>query len=103
MKIIEKISDMIEEELEGAEQYVECALKHKEDNRSLADVFYTISTEEMRHVNLLHQEVVRIIEDYRRENGEPPADMMAIYRYLHDKQVDKATDIRVMQTMYKES
>ena len=102
MKLIEKISDMIEEELEGAEQYAECALKHKDDNRPLADVFYTISTEEMRHVNLLHQEVVRIIEDYRRTEGEPPADMLAIYEYLHKKQIDKAMDIRVMQTMYKE-
>ena len=103
MKIIEKISDMIEEELEDADKYIECALKHKEENKSLADTFYTISTEEMRHVNLLHQEVVRIIEEYRRETGDPPADMLAIYNYLHNKQVDKATDIRVMQTMYKES
>lgn len=102
MTIIKKVCSMIDEELDGAEQYIECALKHKDTNRSLADVFYTISTEEMRHVNLLHGEVVRLIEDYRRENGEPPADMMAVYEYVHGKHVDRSTGIRVMQTMYKE-
>ena len=103
MKLIEKLSDMIEEELDDAEKYVECALKHKDDHRSLADVFYTISTEEMRHVNLLHQEATRIIEDYRRDEGDPPENMLAVYDYLHRRQVEHATNIRVMQTMYKES
>lgn len=102
MTIIQKVSDMIDDELCGAEEYIECALKNKETNRSLADVFYTISTEEMRHVNLLHGEVVRMIEEYKRENGEPPERMMALYEYLHNKHVDRATGVRVMQTMYKE-
>lgn len=102
MKIIENLSDMIAEELDGAENYIKCALKHKTDNRSLADVFYAISLEEMRHMNMLHGEVAKIIEQYRKTNGEPPASMLAVYNYLHEKQIDKAAEIKAMQAMYKE-
>ena len=101
MKIIEKLSDMIEEELKGAECYVKCALKHKDDQRSLADAFFNISNDEMRHVSMLHTEIVKIIEQYRRENGDPPADMLAVYDYLHGKQIEKAAEIKAMQTLYK--
>ena len=102
MKIIENLSDMIAEELDGAEHYIDCALKHKEERRGLADVFYTISTEEMRHVNLLHTEVVKIIEQYRKEKGEPPTSMLAVYDYLHKKQIEKAGEVKAKQMLYKE-
>ena len=102
MKIIEKLSDMISEELDDAEKYVMCALKHKDTERGLADTFYTLSNEEMRHVNMLHTEVVKIIEQYKREHGEPPEKMMAVYDYLHEKQIEKAADVKAMQAMYKE-
>ena len=48
-------------------------------------------------------EVAEIIRRYREQNGEPPADMMAIYNYLHEEQIEKATEVKTMQTMYKGS
>lgn len=101
MQIIKKLSDMIEEELEGAEDYIKCALKHKEDHPSLSKVFYDISTEEMRHVNLLHEQTVHIIQQHRKEHGEPPAPMQAVYDYLHEKHIDKAAKIKAMQSQYR--
>ena len=54
MKIIKALSEMIEDELKGAEHYVKCAIKNKVDNPALAETLYEISTQEMRHVNMLH-------------------------------------------------
>ena len=93
---------MIEEELEGAEHYAKCAVKHKDDHPTLAKTFYDISTDEMRHVGLLHSEVVAIIEEQRRTHGEPPAAMLAVWNYLHDKHIDKSNEVRILQSQYRE-
>lgn len=101
MTIIKKIADMIEEELEGAEHYAKCAVKYKDDHPTLAKTFYDISTDEMRHVGLLHGEVVAIIEEHRRTHGEPPAAMLAVWDYLHDKHIDKSNEVRMLQSQYR--
>ena len=101
MTLIKKIADMIEEELEGAEHYAKCAVKYKEEHPTLAKTFYDISTDEMRHVGLLHGEVVAIIEEHRRTHGEPPASMLAIWDYLHEKHIDKSNEVRMLQSQYR--
>lgn len=102
MKIIKKLSDMIEDELEGAEHYIKSALEYKDEYPELAKTFAMLSEEEMGHMAKLHKAVVVLIENYREEKGEPPADMMAVYEYLHKKHIDKAAQIKVMQKMFSE-
>lgn len=101
MKIIKKLSDMIEDELEGAENYIKCALKYKETYPELAKMFAQLSEEEMGHMEKLHKAVVVQIENYREEKGEPPEAMMAVYEYLHNKHIDRATEIKVGQGMFR--
>lgn len=101
MKLIEKLSEMIEEEIEDAEKYAKCALKYKDIDSVLAKTFFDLSTDEMRHMNLLHEEVARIIAQYRKEHGEPPTAMQSVYDYLHEKQIEKAKDVRDYQAMYR--
>ena len=56
-----------------------------------------LSGEEMRHMQMLHNQVVKLIDNYRRTEGEPPASMLAVYDYLHQKFIDHAKEIKVMQ------
>ena len=101
MKIIKILSKKIEEELCDAKDYAKMALKYKEEYPGLSRTLFNISLQEMEHMNMLHNEVADIIKRYREEHGEPPADMMAVYNYLHEEQIEKAAEVKSMQDMYK--
>ena len=102
MEIIKQLVEKIDDELEDADKYIKCAYKVKEKYPSLADTYYKLSLEEMNHMSMLHSEVARIIQEYRKKSGEPPAAMMAVYEYLHKKHINRAGKIKAMQQMYRE-
>lgn len=100
MEIIRRISEKIDEELHDAEKYIKCAYKVEEDYPQLADVYYQLSLEEMKHVTILHDAVVRVINDYKRDH-EVPESMQILYDYLHDRQIKWAAKIKAKQEQYK--
>ena len=101
MKMIKKIVDQIHDELEGAEEYIECAMKHKTDYPNIANMYYEMSLMEMSHVDKLHGAVTTLINEAKARGEEPPPTMMAIYEYEHEKIMEEATEIKVMQEMFK--
>lgn len=103
MKIIRELSELIEEEISDSCKYAKLALEWKDKKRDLADTFYTLSLEEMRHMQMLHNEVTKLIEEHRRTKGEPPGVMLEVYDYLHKRNIEKAGDVKSLQTLYKES
>lgn len=46
--------------------------------------------------------VAEIINRHRAEHGEPPAAMMAIYEWEHQRQIDKAKKVKILQSQYRE-
>ena len=101
MKIIKKMSEMIMEEAEGAEHYAKKALMFKDENPKLGRMFYQLSNEELGHVDTLHSAVVELITEYRAEHGEPPESMMAVYEYLHEKQIEEVAEVKAMLAEYR--
>lgn len=97
MKIIKTLSKKIEEEINDAKEYAQMALKYKEDYPELSQTLYKISLQEMEHMNLLHSAVAEIIRKYREQNGDPPAEMLAVYNYLHEEQIEKAAMVKALQ------
>lgn len=100
MKEIKKISEQIDAELEDAEKYLKCAMKHKQDNPILADMYYDLSVAEMGHVTILHEASVKLINDYSSHN-EIPEGMQTLYNYLHDRHIKWARKIKARQDEYK--
>ena len=102
MKIIKCLSDFIDEEIHDGKKYITKALAIKTEFPEVAEVLNMLSSEEMKHMQMLHNQVVKLIENYRKENGEPPTAMLAVYDYLHEKFIEEAKEVKMMQQMYME-
>lgn len=103
MKIIKELIEMIEEELEGAEHYAKCSLRYKHEHPVLANALYEISTQEMRHVTILHEEVVKLIKSHRESHGEPPVAMKAVYDWEHERIIEESNEIKMLQAQFREN
>lgn len=101
MREIELLMHHVEDELKDAHTYARMALEYKTTDPETAELFYRLSGEEMNHMNALHKDVVRRIDDYRRKNGEPSEAMTAVYEYLHKKMIGQAEEVGVLQAMFK--
>ena len=95
MKKIEQIADYIDEEINDAMKYARCAIQN-DDDAELAKTYRTLSNEELGHAMRLHDEVVRLIKKYRDEHGEPPQKMMERYEYIHERQMRRYADVKVL-------
>ena len=101
MKIIRCLTEKVEEELHDADAYIELAMAWKNEDEDVANLFYELSTEEMKHVDMLHAEVADQIKVYIEENGEPPKGMKSLYDWMHEKHMETAMKIKVKQGMFK--
>ena len=95
MKLIQRLAEMIDEEIDDAKKYALCYQQYKDEDPELAKTFSQLGFEELTHVDRLHAQVVRIIKKYRDDHGDPPANMQARYDYLHELSTRKA-EVRLL-------
>ena len=87
MQVIKDLSENIEATLDMAECNIKKAIQYKDEYPAAAKAFYTKSSVLMDSIKNDHDAVVALIEVYKKEKGEPPAPMMAIYNYMHERQI----------------
>ena len=100
MKVIKDLSEDIENALDCAEDCIKKAIMYKSEYPIAANAFYNKSIALMNTIKTSHDAVVALIEGYRKEKGEPPAPMMAIYNYMHERHINKSVAIKGLQDMY---
>lgn len=96
MQVIASLVNMMQDELDGAENYALSALKYQNEHPKLAQRLNELAGVELQHLKALHTEAERLIEDYRNENGEPPKEMLAVYNFEHQKMIKKAAEVKTM-------
>lgn len=101
MKLIRDLEELIDDEIHDVKKYAKMAAEVKHEHPALAQVLFTIAVQEDGHQTAIHGEVVKIIEEYRKSHGEPPAAMMAVYDYLHKRSIDKLADARRYLEVFK--
>ena len=100
MQVIKCLSESIENTLDAAEDAIKKAIMYKEDFPVASRAFYNKSTILMDSIKPEHDAVVALIEGYNKEKGNPPEAMLAIYNYVHERQINKSVAIKLLQEMY---
>ena len=85
MKEMKEVIMDIHEELENAEKYAKEAVKHREQYPALSSVYYRVSNDGLAHMDMLHKQVMEMIEEKKRAGHEVPAAMQAVWDWEHEK------------------
>ena len=103
MKILKELIEKSEDTLDEVEWYAEKAHILKADHRPLADVYIKIAEEHIGIYGMLHDKMVALIEEEKRKGANPPAAMLAIWEYEHEKLVKEMSEAKYMIDEYKKS
>lgn len=103
MKILTKMIDKANDTLEEIEWYAEKALHYKADHKSVADVYNKIADMHITIYDMLHKEMVSLIDEHRRMGHQPPPEMLAIWEYEHEKLIKQFAEAKIMVDEYKKS
>ena len=85
---------MIDKEIKQAECYVDNAMEIQAEYPDLANDYITLAQGNLDRIGNLHTRVVKLIENERKINGEPPELMLKVYEYMHKQHIEAVADIR---------
>lgn len=68
-ELIEDINQNIFDELDCAKRYAMAALRHKSDNKSMADTEITASAQELEHANMLMNKIHKMLESLKDQKA----------------------------------
>lgn len=99
MKRIQRLVDMIDDELEGAKCYAEMYVEHKAfDDGRWAGIFREMSQQELQHASYIHQLAVEEIDRVKKV-FTAPVEMQEKWDKAHIGYVDRAAWIKQMLSM----
>jgi hypothetical protein len=92
---MQQIFDNMNDEMEDMEKYADEALVSASMGcKENAQKYYQLANEEGNHYMVLHAMAEDAIAKYRKDHGEPPAAMLEIYNWQHEKAEDEMDGIK---------
>ena len=77
------------------------AIELKHEYPDLANDYYKFSVEKMQEALDLHSEVMKIIDEHRKKEGEPNETMMNLFDFEHKIIMEQSEDVKILQEHYK--
>ena len=103
MKILEHMIEKAHDTMEEVEWYAEKALHYKAEQKSVADVYNKIADMHITIYDMLHKQMVELIEEKKRMGHTPPPEMLAIWDYEHKKLIKEFAEAKTLFEEYKKS
>lgn len=103
MRVLKGLIEKAEDTLDEIEFYSEKALHLKAEHKSLADTYNKIAEMHITIYDMLHREMVSLIDEHKRAGHNPPPEMMVIWEYEHEKLIKEFKEAKVLVDEYKKS
>ena len=102
MERLKLLFSLINDELADSMKYGDKAMKYKDTHPAMAELFYSLSMEEMKHKNMLHNQLVKEMHECIENYPEKEEGINAVYDVLNERQVEWENSIRSYQSAYRE-
>lgn len=99
MRIIKKMAEQIKEEISGAKEYAKLAVHYKQEYPTISKIYYDMANDELKHADLLHMEIVKLIEK-QRAIEPPPQIMLELWEYEHKEYIEAYSIVKNMFVLY---
>ena len=83
MKVIQDLIDKMNDTLEEVEWYGEKAHHLKMEHKALADTYIEVAEMHVKIYGMLHDRVVKLIEEHKAKGEAVPKEMQVIWDYKH--------------------
>ena len=103
MKILKHLISKGDDTLDEIGWYAEKALMYKNEHKALADTYIKIAEIHLSVFDMLHKQMIELIEEHKRMGHTPPADMLAIWEYEHEKMIKELKEDKILIDEYKKS
>ena len=101
MKILKDLIEKMEDTLEEVEWYGEKAHHLRTDHKPLADSYIKVAEMHITIYNMLHSQVVSLIEEEKRKGTKVPSEMQAIWDYQHSRLIKEFAEAKYLIEEYK--
>lgn len=101
MKILTSIIEKANDTLKEIEWYSEKAILLRDEYKPIADVYNKIADIHIDIYDMLHKQMVDLIDQKKRDGIQIPAEMSAIWNYEHEKLIKEFKDAKVLVEEYK--
>ena len=102
MERLKLLFSLIDDELADSMKYGEKAMHYKDIDYAMAELFYSLSLEEMKHKNMLHNQLVKEMQECIENHPERDIEIHAVYDVLNERQVEWENSIRHYQSAFRE-
>ena len=103
-KLVERVlsvSDGVFEEIEGAEAYTKEAICLKEENRSIADTYISMASQELQHAEDLSEIARKYMAQLKTENPSCYEMLSHVWGFMEKKHRNKSLSVKAMIDVYK--
>ena len=101
MERLKLLFSLIDDELADSMKYGEKAMHYKDTDPAMAELFYSLSLEELKHKSMLHNQLVKEMNECIENDPDKEESINAVYDVLNEREVEWENSVRMYHSTYR--